>query len=66
MARSDANPVRKIISELPFNWVPPQTSSDQVYVEHSKSKVHIELLGPSGLVKSNQVRLGLYGMKPNA
>jgi len=66
ITRINANPICKLIAETPFNWVPPQTSSDPLYVEHSRSKVHVELLGPSGLVKSNQVRLGLYGMKPNA
>jgi quercetin dioxygenase-like cupin family protein len=66
ITRINANPICKLIAETPFNWVPPRTSSDPLYVEHSRSKVHVELLGPSGLVKSNQVRLGLYGMKPNA
>ena len=32
---------------------------------HSLPKVHVELLGPDGLIKSNSVRLGLYGMLPN-
>ena len=66
MARTDAHPICKLIAEIPFNWVPPQISSNPLYFKHSISKVHVELLGPSGLVKSNKVRLGLYGMMPNA
>ena len=27
-------------------------------------KVHVELLGPDGLVHSDSLRLGLYGMQP--
>ena len=66
MERADANPICKLITEMQFNWAPPQTSSDPLYIKHSISKVHVELLGPNGLVKSNKVRLGLYGMKPGA
>ena len=66
MERIDAHPICKLIAKAPFNWVPPQTSSDPLYAKHSKSKVHIELLGPGGLVNSDEVRLGLYGMMPNA
>jgi len=62
----DAHPICKLIAEMPFNWAPPQTSSDPLYAKHSISKVHVELLGPSGLVNSDEVRLGLYGMMPNA
>ena len=66
MLRSDADDICKLIAKIPFNWVPPQTSSDPLYSQHSVSKVHVELLGPSGLVKSQDVRLGLYGMMPNS
>ncbi|MEM9472435.1 MAG: dimethylsulfonioproprionate lyase family protein [Pseudomonadota bacterium] len=66
MARPDAHPVCALISQIPFDWAPPQTSSDPLYVEHSRSKVHVELLGPDGLVRSDVVRLGLYGMMPGA
>ena len=62
----DAHPICKLIAEMPFNWAPPQTSSDPLYAKHSILKVHVELLGPSGLVNSDEVRLGLYGMMPNA
>ncbi len=66
MNRSDSHPICKLINDTPFDWVPPKTSNDPLYIEHSKSKIHIELLGPDGLIRSNKVRLGLYGMKPNS
>ena len=66
MERADANPICKLITEMQFNWAPPQTSSNPLYIKHSISKVHVELLGPNGLIKSDKVRLGLYGMKPGA
>lgn len=66
MARADAHPICKLITELAFNWVPPKTSADPLYFEHSRSKVHVELLGPDGLIKSDRIRMGLYGMLPNA
>ena len=66
MERADANPICKLITEMQFNWAPPQTSSDPLYIKHSISKVHVELLGPNGLVKSDRVRLDLFGMKPDS
>jgi hypothetical protein len=66
MSQANAHPICKMITQIPFNWAPPQTSNDPLYVEHSTSKVHVELLGPAGLVKSSTVRLGLYGMLPNS
>ena len=66
MARPDALPVCRLIAATPFNWAPPQTSSTPLYVEHSRAKVHVELLGPEGLIRSERVRLGLYGMMPHA
>ena len=48
------------------NWAPPETSNDTLYIKHSISKVHVELLGPNGLVKSDKVCFGLYGIKPGA
>ena len=65
MNRDDAHPVCHLISELPFHWAPPQTSSDPLYQEHSHFKAHVELLGPAGLVASSKVRIGLYGMMPH-
>lgn len=66
MSRDDAHPVCDLISDIPFHWRPPQTSSDPLYVKHSLSKVHVELIGPGGVVQSETVRLGLYGMVPGA
>ncbi len=66
MAAEDAHAVCGLIAQAPLQWTPPQTSSDPLYVEHSVAKAHVELLGPSGLVPSDSVRLGLYGMLPNA
>lgn len=61
----DALPVCRLIAQSRFPWAPPKTSSDPKYVEHSLPKVHVELLGPEGLIKSDTLRLGLYGMLPN-
>lgn len=66
MSASDAHPVCSLIAQTPFQWSPPRTSSDPLYIEHSQAKAHVELLGPSGLVHSKVVRLGLYGMLPHA
>ncbi len=66
MAEPDAHPVCRLIAQASFQWAPPQTSSDPLYVQHSLPKVHVELLGPDGLIKSDQIRLGLYGMLPGA
>lgn len=66
MHSKDAHPICETIAQCAFEWVPPQTSSDAKYIEHSKCKVHVELIGPNGLVGSDEVRLGLYGMLPNS
>ncbi len=66
LAQADAHPVSALIAAMPFVWAPPQTSADPLYVEHSKSKAHVEILGPGGLIRSDQVRIGLYGMLPEA
>ena len=66
MAASDAHSVCRLIEQIPFEWIPPQTSSDPLYVKHSLAKAHVELLGPGGLVQSDKVRLGLYGMLPES
>jgi len=66
MAQPNAHPICKNIASIPFTWAPPQSSKDPLYAEHSIAKVHVELLGPDGLVKSDKIRLGLYGMLPNA
>lgn len=66
MAAPNAHPVCGLIEQIPFRWIPPQTSSDPLYVKHSFAKAHVELLGPGGLVQSDAVRLGLYGMLPDS
>jgi len=50
MSRPDAHPVCALIARMPFSWAPPTTSSDPAYIAHSTRKVHVELLGPQGLV----------------
>lgn len=66
LAREDAHPCCDLIAQTPFDWAPPQTSDDPSYIAVSKPKVHVELIGPDGLVTSEEVRLGLYGMLPGA
>ena len=61
----NAHPVCSLIAEARLPWAPPQVSNDPRYIEHSKPKVMIDLLGPEGLVKSDTIRIGLYGMLPN-
>ncbi len=65
MTQKDALPICETILKIPFNWNPPTSSNDPLYVEHSIAKAHVELIGPAGLVKSKDIRLGLYGMLPN-
>ena len=65
MNRDSAHPLCHLISQTPFHWAPPKTSSDPLYEEHSHFKAHVELLGPTGLVVSSKVRIGLYGMLPH-
>ena len=66
MEKADAHIICKDILKLPFNWAPPQSSKDPIYRKHSTFKSHVELLGPNGLIKSEVVRLGFYGMLPNS
>ena len=51
---------------MQFKWGPPATPNGPLDIKHSISKVHVELLGPNGLVKSDKVRLSPYGMKPDS
>lgn len=62
----DAHPICTHIANMPFNWVPPETSDDPLYIQHSQTKVHVELLGPEGLIYAKDIRIGLYGMGPNS
>ena len=66
MQQSDAHPLCSDIIGMPFDWRPPETSLSPLYAKHSVFKSHVELLGPDGLVKSEIVRLGFYGMLPNS
>lgn len=66
MSDAGADPICQLIAAIPFAWTPPLTTDDPAYLALAPSKVHVELLGPEGLVKSQDVRLGLYGLKPNA
>jgi hypothetical protein len=66
MSEPDAHPACQTILSTPLPWAPPKTSDAPAYVAHSRPKVHVELIGPDGLVNSAQVRLGLYGIQPGA
>lgn len=66
MAQPTAHPVCQLISEAALPWAPPKTSGSAEYIENSLCKAHVEILGPGGLVKSDAVRIGLYGMMPNS
>lgn len=66
MQQADAHPLCDDIIEMPLDWRPPETSKSPLYAEHSVFKSHVELVGPDGLVKSESVRLGLYGMLPHS
>ena len=61
----DARPCCEILAEVPLPWAPPVTTDDPDYIEVSKRKVLVELIGPEGVVKSNKVRMGVYGMLPH-
>ena len=65
MTQNDSHPVCEAILRTPLNWLPPTTSYDPLYVQHSVAKAHVELIGPTGLVKSKTIRIGLYGMPAN-
>ena len=66
MRQSYAHPLCGDIIEMPLDWRPPETSKSPLYAKHSIFKSHVELVGPDGLVKSESIRLGLYGMLPNS
>lgn len=66
MRADGAHSVCADVLMMPFNWAPPETSKSELYKQHSYFKAHVELLGPDGLVKSDIVRLGLYGMQANS
>lgn len=66
MAQKKAHKICNAILEMPFEWLPPQTSDDPSYVALSHAKAHVELVGPTGLIKSENIRLGFFGILPNA
>ena len=64
MVAPDAHPSCAVLRKAKLPWAPTQTIDDLLYAKHSLPKVHVELLGPEGLVRSDVVRLGVYGMLP--
>jgi len=66
MLEPKTHPVCKAIAELSLPWAPPKTSGSTQYIKDSQCKAHVEVLGPGGLIKSDEVRIGLYGMLPNS
>ena len=59
MQEEQAHEICKSILKAELDWCPPKTSTDKLYIEHSKRKAHVEILGPNGLIKSDMVRLSL-------
>jgi hypothetical protein len=66
MVAADAHPVCRLLAQTPLDWAQPSTSSDPKYLASGVGKLHVELLGSGGLVRSDVVRLGGYGMLPNS
>ena len=64
MTSGTAHNICQDILQIPFSWAPPNTSDNPLYVAHSHSKAHVELLGPQGIITSQKIRLGLYGILP--
>ena len=60
----DAHPVCADIARTPLPWAIPQTSDNPAYVEDSRKKLIVELVGPDGVVTANDIRVGLYGIAP--
>ena len=65
MTAKDAHPICTLLMDTPFDWSPPQISDDPAYQSLGETKVHVELIGPDGLVPSEDIRVGLYGIKPH-
>lgn len=66
MTAEDAHSSCKTILQIPFEWTPPQTSEDPAYQALGRIKAHVELIGPDGLISSNEDRIGLYGILPHS
>ena len=63
LSANDCHPVCALIQSAPISWTPPTTSNDPAYVEDSKAKAHVEILGPGGFAHHDNLRIGLYGMQ---
>ncbi len=64
MLANDAHPCCKTLLDMPLPWLPPVTSDDPAYQAVNAHKVLVELVGPDGLVRSDNIRVGVYGIKP--
>lgn len=64
MARKGALPVCDLVSTTPLPWGAPQASPDPAYQDMGRAKTHVELIGPFGLVRDDDLRIGLYGLAP--
>ena len=62
MLQNDAHPICDSILRMNFNWSPPTTIDEESYIRDSINKSHVELIGPSVIVNSNSIQIGLYGM----
>ena len=49
-------------SESRTRLVSTKSSTDKLYLEHSKWKTHVEILEPTGLIKSDIERKRPYGV----
>lgn len=65
MRAPDAHPCCAALAEAPLPWAPPITTDDPHYIAVSHRKALVELIGPAGIVKSDSVRMGVYGIRPN-
>lgn len=65
MRAPDAHPCCVALADALLPWAPPVTTDDPAYIEVSKRKALVELIGPAGIVKSDAVRMGVYGIRPN-
>ena len=64
LGADDAHSCCVQLLNAPLPWAPPISSSDADYVEVSKRKVLVELIGPLGLVRRDGIRVGVYGIEP--
>ncbi|MEM7300813.1 MAG: dimethylsulfonioproprionate lyase family protein [Pseudomonadota bacterium] len=62
LAAPDAHPACRELAIAPLPWAPPITTDDPAYIEVSKKKALVELIGPAGIVQNNEIRMGVYGI----